>query len=144
MVVGSIPTLGVSFVLTTYDTMYWLVCKLVQYEPGTRYLDSPPCEDHPSQSSGSGLGVNPSKKKILCCSDTAGDATTIFVWTKKDDLKDIKNVKFRGCNTLEEKQSKMIAYAFEKAYDLAISRLASNVSQNPGFETPLGFFRRWT
>ena len=89
-----------------------------------------------------GLGVNPSKKKILCCSDTAGDATTLSVWTK-DDLKDIKDVKFRSCNTLEEKQSKMIAYAFEKAYDLAISP-AHNVSRNPGFETPLGFFRRWT
>jgi hypothetical protein len=50
-----------------------------------------------------GLGIDPSKKKVLCCSDTAGDATTIFVWTK-DDLKDIKNVQFRGCNTLEEKQ----------------------------------------
>ena len=85
-----------------------------------------------------GLGIDPSKKKVLCCSDTAGDATTIFVWTK-DDLKDIKNVQFRGCNTLEEKQYKMIAYAFEKAYDLAISP-AHNVSRNPGFETPLGFF----
>lgn len=80
------------------------------------------------------------KKKVLCCSDTAGDATTIFVWTK-DDLKDIKNVQFRGCNTLEEKQYKMIAYAFEKAYDLAISPVL-NVSRNPGFETPLGFFGR--
>ena len=87
-----------------------------------------------------GLGIDPSKKKVLCCSDTAGDATTIFVWTK-DDLKDIKNVQFRGCNTLEEKQYKMIAYAFEKAYDLAISP-ARNVSRNPGFETPLGFFGR--
>ena len=54
-------------------------------------------------------------------------------------LKDINNVVFRSCNTLEEKQYKMIAYAFEKAYDLAISP-ARNVSRNPGFETPLGFF----
>jgi hypothetical protein len=68
----------------------------------------------------------------------AGDATTLFVWTK-DDLKDINNLKFRGCNTLEEKQYKMIAYAFEKAYDLAISPVL-NVSRNPGFETPLGVF----
>jgi hypothetical protein len=55
-----------------------------------------------------GLGVDPSKKKVLCCSDTGDDATTLFVWTK-NDLKDIANVKFRGCNTLEEKQYKMIA-----------------------------------
>jgi hypothetical protein len=87
-----------------------------------------------------GLGVDPSKKKVLCCSDTAGNATTIFVWTK-DDLKGTKNVKFHGCNTLEEKQYKMIAYAFEKAYDLAISP-AHNVSRNSDFETPLGFFGR--
>jgi hypothetical protein len=85
-----------------------------------------------------GLGVDPSKKKVSCCSDTAGDATTLFVWTK-DNLKDINNVQFRGCNRLEEKQYKMIAYAFEKAYDLLISP-ARNVSRNPGFETPLGFF----
>jgi hypothetical protein len=38
-----------------------------------------------------GLGIDPSKKEVLCCSsNTTGDATTIFVWTK-DDLKDIKN-----------------------------------------------------
>jgi hypothetical protein len=35
-----------------------------------------------------GLGVDPSKKKVLCCSDTAGDAATLFVWIKTD-LKDI-------------------------------------------------------
>jgi hypothetical protein len=85
-----------------------------------------------------GLGVDPSKKKVLCCSDTVGDAATLFVWTKTD-LKDINNVQFCGCNSLEEKQYKMIAYAFEKAYDLAISPVL-NVSQNPGFETPLGVF----
>jgi hypothetical protein len=81
-----------------------------------------------------GLGVDPSKKKDLCCSDAA----TLFVWTKSD-FKDINNVKFRDCNTLEEKQYKMIAYTFKKAYDLAISPVL-NVSRNPGFETPLGFF----
>jgi hypothetical protein len=54
-------------------------------------------------------------------------------------LKDINNIKFRGCNTLEEKRYEMIAYAFEKAYDLAISP-AHNISETPGFETPFGFF----
>jgi hypothetical protein len=85
-----------------------------------------------------GLGVDLSKNKVLCCSDTAGDAATLFVWTKTD-LKDINHVKFRGFNTLEEKQYKMIANAFEKAYDLAISPVL-NFSRNPGFETPLGVF----
>jgi hypothetical protein len=80
-----------------------------------------------------GLGVDSSKKKDLCCSDNAGGAITLFVWTK-DKLKNIAHVKFRGCNRLEEKQCKMIAYAFEKAYDLTISP-ARNVSRNLGFDT---------
>ena len=74
-----------------------------------------------------GLGVDSSKKKDLCCSDNAGGAITLFVWTK-DKLKNIAHVKFRGCNRLEEKQCKMIASAFEKAYDLTDnnSRLIEN------------------
>ena len=31
--------------------------------------------------------------------DVDGDETGLFAW-KKDDLNDIENVKFRGCNTL--------------------------------------------
>jgi hypothetical protein len=54
-------------------------------------------------------------------------------------LKDIEQVDFRGDTTLQDKQYKMIGYAFEKAYDLSISP-THNVSQNPGFETPLGVF----
>jgi len=78
------------------------------------------------------------RPKRKSCVAATPHAATLFVWAK-DDLKDINNVKFCGCNTLEEKQYKMIAYAFEKAYDLAISP-AQNVSRNPSFETPLGFF----
>jgi hypothetical protein len=84
------------------------------------------------------VSTRPKRKYCVAATPQAGDAATLFVWTKTD-LKDINNVKFRGCNTLEEKQYKMIAYAFEKAYDLAISPVL-NVSQNPGFETPLGVF----
>jgi hypothetical protein len=54
-------------------------------------------------------------------------------------LKEIGQVDFRGDTTLQDKQYKMIGYAFEKAYDLSISP-AHNVSRNPGFETPLGVF----
>jgi hypothetical protein len=55
---------------------------------------------------------------------------------------EIGQVDFRGDTTLQDKQYKMIGYAFRKAYDLSISP-ARNVSQNPGFEMPLGVFRGW-
>jgi hypothetical protein len=84
-----------------------------------------------------GLGFNPSTKAEICNTGKEG-ALSLLSWSSRG-LKEIGQVDFRGDTTLQDKQYKMIGYAFEKAYDLLISP-AHNVSRNPGFETPLGVF----
>ena len=84
-----------------------------------------------------GLGFNPSMKAEIC--NTGKDEVlSLLSWSSRD-LKEIGRVNFRGHRTLQDKQYKMVGYAFEKAYDLSISPV-HNVSRNPGFETPLGVF----
>lgn len=84
-----------------------------------------------------GLGFNPSMKAEICNTGKDG-ALSLLCWSSRD-LKEIGQVDFRGDTTLQDKQYKMIGYAFQKAYDLSISP-AHSVSRNPGFETPLGVF----
>jgi hypothetical protein len=48
-------------------------------------------------------------------------------------------IRFAGTQCLKEKQLHMVAYLCELAYDIALSP-DHNVSESPGFETPLGIF----
>ena len=53
--------------------------------------------------------------------------------------KKIEALKFPGTERLFQKQLHMLGYLWELSYDLCIAP-SSNVSSNPGFETPLGIF----
>jgi hypothetical protein len=48
-------------------------------------------------------------------------------------------VNFANTKDLEAKQLHMVGYLCELVYDLALSP-GDNVSQSPGFDTPLGIF----
>jgi hypothetical protein len=66
------------------------------------------------------------------------DGSGIFVWSK-EVLERIGAVNFSGAKDLEAKQLHMVGYLCELVYDLALAP-DQNVSQSPGFETPLGIF----
>jgi hypothetical protein len=66
------------------------------------------------------------------------DGSGIFVWSK-EVLERIGAVNFSGAKDLEAKQLHMVGYLCELVYDLALAP-DDNVSQSPGFETPLGIF----
>jgi hypothetical protein len=65
-----------------------------------------------------------------------------WVWNiewSKEVLERIGAVNFLGAKDLEAKQLHMVGYLCELVYDLALAP-DQNVSQSPGFETPLGIF----
>jgi hypothetical protein len=77
-----------------------------------------------------GIGMDFARIAKLCCTSASVEgAPTLFRW-EDDDLCEIWGTKFGDCPK-EEKQFKMLGYAFEKAYNLALSP-TWNVSGNPG------------
>ena len=72
--------------------------------------------------------------EVLLQTDGAG----IFVWSK-EMLERIGAVNFSNAKDLQAKQLHMVGNLCELVYDLALSP-GDNVSQSPGFETPLGIF----
>ncbi len=78
---------------------------------------------------------------VVCASTEAlhqTDGSGIFVWSK-EMLERICAVNFQKAKDLEAKQLHMVGYLCELVYDLALTP-DDNVSQSPGFETPLGIF----
>ncbi len=71
----------------------------------------------------------------LLCSP---EATGVLVWSKTA-LDHLSDVNFPGCASLTDKRRVMASYLFELVYELCIAP-DHNVSQSPGFETPLGVF----
>ena len=61
--------------------------------------------------------------------------SSIFFWSDAVIAK-VRAAKFRGAS-LQDKQLRMISYLLELVYDLMIAP-DDNVSEKPGFETPLG------
>jgi hypothetical protein len=66
------------------------------------------------------------------------DGSGIFIWSN-EMLERIGAVNFAGAKDLKDKQLHMVGYLCELVYDLALAP-CDNVSQSPGFETPLGIF----
>ena len=82
-----------------------------------------------------GLGFS-RKEKLEALHQT--DGSGIFVWSK-EMLERIGVVNFPNAKDLKAKQLHMVGYLCELIYDLALTP-GNNVSQSPGFETPLGIF----
>jgi hypothetical protein len=66
------------------------------------------------------------------------DGHGIFVWSE-EIIERIGAVNFANAKDLKAKQLHMVGYLCELVYDLALAP-GDNVSQSPGFETPLGVF----
>ena len=64
------------------------------------------------------------------------DEEGLFVWSDRTKAH-VKKEKFKGAATLDDKQLHMVPYLLDFFYDIALSSVF-NVSQSPGFETPLG------
>jgi hypothetical protein len=79
-----------------------------------------------------GLGFS-RKENIEALHQT--DGAVMFVWSK-EALKQIGAVNFSGAKDLEAKQLHMAGCSCEPVCDLALAP-GDNVSQTPGFETPL-------
>ena len=86
------------------------------------------------------LGYNPAKKAHVTSITSTNKNKGIFTWPK-DEMGRIQGVGFRGigANDVKAKQLRMVNYAIELFYDLLIPDRI-NMSENPGFETPLGHF----
>jgi hypothetical protein len=82
-----------------------------------------------------GVGIFRKEPGLSYLKDTGPES--VFVCSG-DYLRYLNRVKFRGIVNVEEKQVHMIEYLCELGY-LAIAP-ANNVSESPGFETPLGVF----
>ena len=76
------------------------------------------------------------KENLEALLQTDGSGT--FVWTP-EMLERIDAVNFQNSKDLEAKQLHMVGCLSELVYDLALAP-GDNVSQSPGFETPLGIF----
>ena len=87
-----------------------------------------------------GVGFDRKNEQIMAKLTSSSDEERIFHFDEEYDKK-IEKVNFSGCSSLKDKKIHMIAYLAELAYDLALDP-SSNVSKNPGFETPLGVFSR--
>ena len=86
------------------------------------------------------LGYDPEDREAVKTITSTDKKKGIFSWPT-DLLNRIQGVGFRGLQAadLKLKQLRMVNYAIELFYDLLIpGRL--NMSENPGFETPLGHF----
>ena len=66
------------------------------------------------------------------------DGSGIFIWTP-EMLQRISTVNFANSKDIKAKQLHMVGYLCELVYDLGLAP-GDNVSQSPGFETPLGIF----
>jgi hypothetical protein len=67
------------------------------------------------------------------------DGCGTFAWSTERMLERIGAVNFANAKDLKAKQLHMAGCMCELAYDLALTQ-GDNVSQSPGFETPLGTF----
>jgi len=74
---------------------------------------------------------NESHKKLYSVGEDG-----VCSWTK-DVLEKVDKTNFKGATSLQDKQLHIVGYLIELVYDLAISS-KENVSESPGFETPLG------
>ena len=74
---------------------------------------------------------NDSHKKLCSVGEDA-----LCHWAE-DVLEKVEKTNFRGATSLQDKQLHVVGYLIELVYDLAISS-QDNVSESPGFETPLG------
>lgn len=86
------------------------------------------------------LGFDVSDDKAVSMLCETGTSKRLLFWSE-GHIEKIRNVGFRGCDELHEKQLHMVGYLFELIFDLMIAR-DDNVSKSPGFETPLGVFKR--
>ena len=85
-----------------------------------------------------GLGFDPSHEYHKALYLTSAEHA-VFDWSNIA-IKKIMQVNFSsGSKGLFAKQLTMVAYLCELAYDLSLSK-EYNVSESPGFETPLGIF----
>ncbi len=66
------------------------------------------------------------------------DGSGIFAWST-EMLDQIGTVNFANAKDLKAKQLHMVGYLCELVHDLALAP-GDDVSQSPGFETPLGIF----
>jgi hypothetical protein len=84
----------------------------------------------------SAISFRRSETDALCSTEGEG----LFSWPS-DMMKALKKVNFRGlaADDIHGRQLEMIGYFFELVYDLSLSP-EHNVSESPGFETPLGIF----
>jgi hypothetical protein len=82
-----------------------------------------------------GLGFS-RKENIEALHQT--DGSGLFAWSP-EMLERIGNVNFANAKDIKAKQLHMVGYLCELVYDLALTP-GDNVSQSPGFETPLGIF----
>ena len=71
--------------------------------------------------------------KNLTCRDGG-----LFIW-REEMKKRISKINFAGSKSLLDKKLHMITYLFEICYDIALSS-SWNVSESPGFETPIGYW----
>ena len=86
------------------------------------------------------LSYNPAKKAAVASITSTTKNKNIFTWPQ-DEMGRIQGIGFRGIDAgdVKAKQLRMVNYSIELFYDLLIpSRI--NMSENPGFETPLGHF----
>jgi hypothetical protein len=82
-----------------------------------------------------GLGFS-RKENIEALHQT--DGSGLFAWSP-EMLERIGTVNFANAKDIKAKQLHMVGYLCELVYDLALTP-GDNVSQSPGFETPLGIF----
>jgi hypothetical protein len=70
---------------------------------------------------------------------TQADGNGLFHW-EACILNSVSKVNFAGNLGLVQKQLHFVGYLAELCYDLALDK-RNNLSENPGFETPLGIFK---
>ena len=86
------------------------------------------------------IGFDPTDaaaRKALCSTNPSHG---LLSWTTAE-LELVDRVNFPGTTSREVKQLNLVGYLFELIFDLMIAR-DDNVSKSPGFETPLGIFKK--
>jgi hypothetical protein len=84
-----------------------------------------------------GFGFSRTADKARSLIAIEGEDNT-FVWDSAC-INGLQQLNFQAGTPLEDKQLHMIGYLAELCYDLALAP-KDNVSESPGFETPLGIF----